>query len=215
MIPCHNEGAHIAEIVRAVQVHLPRVIVVDDGSTDDTAGAACKAGAEVIRVEKNSGKGRALRLGWEHASKCGFQWVLMLDGDAQHAPGDIPAFFARAESSAAPLVIGNRMLDTSAMPWLRRMVNRWMSGRISRMVRTTVPDSQCGFRLARLDCLLSLPILANRFEVESAMLTAFIRAGHIVEFVPVQTIYRATKSRIHPVTDTWRWLRWRLSAPAG
>ena len=85
------------------------------------------------------------------------------------------------------------------------------------LVRVRIPRTENGerFRLARLHRLLQLPILANRFEVESAMLAAFFWAGETVEFVPVQTIYRSTKSRIHPVTDTWRWLRWRLSVPAG
>jgi hypothetical protein len=89
-----------------------------------------------------------------------------------------------------------------------------MSRRISRLVGTKVPDSQCGFRLARVDLLLQLPILTNRFEVESSMLTSFFQHRQRVEFVPIQTIYRSPKSNIHPLTDTWRWLRWRLDQRA-
>ena len=214
LIPCFNEAPHIGGLIGSVQTFLPHVLVVDDGSTDDTAQKAKGAGAAVIRSGRNIGKGRALRAGWEQAHERGFGWALMLDGDGQHAPSDIPEILRGAEQSGASLVVGNRMGDTGTMPRLRRAANAWMSRRISRLVGAKVPDSQCGFRLARLELLLRLPILTNRFEVESSMLTAFFQHGQKVEFVPVQTIYRSAKSNIRPLRDTWRWLRWRLDQRA-
>ncbi len=209
VIPCFNEAERIGAVVAGVLLHLPRVMVVDDGSTDATADCARRAGAGVLRLPCNTGKGAALQAGWRHARQHGFTWVLLLDGDGQHAAADIPHFFAQAETSGCRLVIGNRMNHAAAMPWLRRQVNRWMSRRISRLTGMELPDSQCGFRLAHLEPLLEMPIQANRFEIESAMLVAFCRAGFRVEFVPVRTIYQNEISHIHPVTDTWRWLRWR------
>jgi len=209
VIPCFNEAERIGAVIIEVQSYLPNVIVVDDGSTDATAACARRAGAEVLSQPRNLGKGAALQAGWQRARERGFTWVLMLDGDGQHAPADIPRFFAGAESSNARLVIGNRMGHAAAMPWLRWQVNRWMSRRISRLTGVPLPDSQCGFRLAHLPTLLALPICANRFEIESAMLVAFFRAGAQVDFVPVQTIYRNERSSINPLTDTVRWLRWR------
>lgn len=209
IIPCFNEADRIGAVVAGVLRHLPNVLVVDDGSTDATADGARRAGAGVLRLPRNSGKGAALQAGWRHAQEHGFTWVLMLDGDGQHATADIPQFFAHAEATASPLLIGNRMNHAAAMPWLRRLVNRWMSRRISRLTGVELPDSQCGFRLAHLETLLELPIQANRFEIESAMLVGFCRAGFRVEFVRVRTIYENEGSHIHPVTDTWRWLRWR------
>jgi glycosyltransferase involved in cell wall biosynthesis len=214
LIPCFNEVSHIGELVAVVRPFIPHILVIDDGSTDDTARIAEKAGATVIRCERNIGKGRALRAGWEQAQNRGFKWALMLDGDGQHAPTDIPEFLRCAGNSGASLVVGNRMLDTKTMPFIRRQANRWMSHRISQLVGTAVPDSQCGFRLARLDLLLQLPILTNRFEVESSMLTSFFQHQQKVEFVPIKTIYRSAKSNIRPLTDTWRWLRWRLDQRA-
>jgi glycosyltransferase involved in cell wall biosynthesis len=162
-------------------------------------------------LQKNSGKGAALRASWQRANELGFSRVLMLDGDGQHATDDIPMFFDGAEKTKAALIIGNRMDNSAAMPWLRRKVNRWMSKRISRLTGATLPDSQCGFRLAHLETLLRLPFRANRFEVESEMLVAFLAAGHEVEFVPVQTIYRDAASKIRPLPDACRWLRWQFA----
>lgn len=214
VIPCFNEAAHIRGLVTEVREQVGHVIVVDDGSRDATSDEARMAGAEIIRLKKNSGKGAALRCGWDRARELGFKWVLMLDGDGQHSADDLPAFFQKAEASGAKLIVGNRMNDTRRMPLLRRWANRWMSRRISHLAGTELPDSQCGFRLAHLETLLSLKIQANRFEVESAMLLGFLTAGLKVEFVPIQTIYRSRASHINPLTDSWRWLRWRQAQGA-
>src|ERR1019366_265355 len=124
---------------------------------------------------------------------------------------DIPNLFECAEKTGSKLVVGNRMENSAAMPWLRRRVNRWMSRRISKMTGAMLPDSQCGFRLTHLETLMALPFRANRFEIESAMLVAFLAVGEKVEFVPIQTIYENSASKINPLVDTWRWLRWRLA----
>ncbi|MGA3268203.1 MAG: glycosyltransferase family 2 protein [Verrucomicrobiota bacterium] len=210
VIPCFNEAANIGTVVAGVKKFLPAVIVVDDGSSDDTAQQARAAGAKVIHSGKNSGKGAALRLGWRHAVELGFDWVLMLDGDGQHATEDIPKILA-AGSMAATLVVGNRMDHADAMPPVRRFVNRWMSRRLSHLTGKHLPDSQCGFRLAHLDTLLRLALTANRFEIESEMLVAFLAAGEEIAFVPVQTVYLTGGSKIRPLADTWRWWRWWLA----
>jgi glycosyltransferase involved in cell wall biosynthesis len=211
VIPCFDEAADILRVVTEVEKHLSMVIVVDDGSTDATAKNAVAGGAEILRLPQNLGKGAALRRGWQHAQRLGFKWVLMLDGDGQHAAEDVPRFFDAVEKTGATLVVGNRMKNCEAMPFVRRWVNRWMSRRISRMTGAQMPDSQCGFRLAHLQTLLGLPLRANRFEIESAMLVAFLAAGRRVAFVPVQTIYGSRASKIQPLADSWRWLKWRLA----
>ena len=208
VIPCRNEAASIGAVVSAVRRQLPSVIVVDDGSTDGTAGRANAAGAETLRHPANQGKGAALRTGWRRARERGFAWALTMDGDGQHAPADIPAFLNCAETTGAMLVIGNRMAQAGAMPWLRRQVNRWMSRRLSHLAGAPLPDSQCGFRLVNLDALSRLQLAAQQFEVESEVLVAFLAARAKVEFVPVQVIYKSQASKIHPLRDAWRWLRW-------
>ena len=208
VIPCRNEAASIGEIVSAVRRQLPSVIVVNDGSTDGTADRAIAAGAETLRHPTRQGKGAALRTGWQRARECGFAWALTMDGDGQHAPEDISAFLACAEATGAALVIGNRMDHANAMPWLRRQVNRWMSRRLSNLAGVPLPDSQCGFRLVNLAALSRVQLAAQQFEVESEMLVAFLTARCQVAFIPVRVIYESQSSKIRPLWDTFRWLRW-------
>ena len=208
VIPCFNEGTGIAALVSALRQQVSLVLVVDDGSTDETAFLARDAGATVIRHERNCGKGAALRTGLSQLFKQGFEWAVTLDGDGQHAPEDLPAFLRCAEQTGALLVIGNRMDNAHAMPWLRRQVNRWMSRKLSRLAGRHLPDTQCGLRLIHLESWAALPLKTERFEVESETLMAFLAAGRRVEFVPIPVIRSRRRSRIHPVADSLRWWRW-------
>jgi glycosyltransferase involved in cell wall biosynthesis len=208
VVPCFNEGATVAALVLALRRLLPLVVVVDDGSTDGTAMAAAKAGATVIRHRWNRGKGAALRTGLSRARKRGFEWVVTLDGDGQHVPDDLTAFLSRAEQTGARLVVGDRMHNAGAIPWLRRQVNRWMSRRLSRRAGRVLPDTQCGFRLVHLETWSRLPLNTEHFEIESEMLMSFLAAGEAVEFVPIQVIGRARHSHILPVVDSIRWWKW-------
>jgi len=208
VIPWRNEEASITGLVREVHQHLPLVLVVDDNSSDETAAWAVEAGAQVVRREQNPGKGAALKAGVAAALAQGCAWVMTLDGDGQHRPEDIPAFLRCAEETGASLVIGNRMPGAEAIPWLRRLVNRWMSRQLSQIAGRFLPDSQCGFRLINLKAWAALHLETDHFEIESEMLLAFARAGCRIEFVPIQVIGRGRCSKIHPVRDSWRWLRW-------
>jgi glycosyltransferase involved in cell wall biosynthesis len=208
VIPCRNEAATIASLVENVRRFVPSVFVVDDGSTDATGESAQRAGAEVLRHDQARGKGTALQTGWQRALELGFKWALTMDGDGQHAPEDIPKFFACVEKTSADLVIGNRMDSAEKMPRVRRFVNRWMSKKISRLANQSFPDSQCGFRLISLDALAATPVRAERFEIESEVLLLFALAGRKIEFVPIQVIYKNERSKIRPLGDTLRWFRW-------
>lgn len=208
VIPCFNESASVATLVAAVRQQLPFVLVVDDGSTDVTAGLAEKAGAVVVRHERNLGKGAALQTGLARVLQQGCEWAVTLDGDGQHAPEDLPALLRCAGETGALLVIGNRMNEARKIPWLRRQVNRWMSRKISQRAGRSLPDTQSGFRLIHLRTWAALALNTKHFEVESEMLMAFLAAGRRVEFVPIRVIGSQRSSHIHPVADTLRWWRW-------
>ena len=208
VIPCFNEAASIAALVPAVRRHVSCVLVVDDGSTDRTGELAAIAGATVSRHERNLGKGAALKTGLAQVLEQGYEWAVMLDGDGQHSAGDLPAMFRRARETNASLVIGNRMFEARKMSWLRRQVNRLMSWQISRRAGRYLPDTQCGLRLIHLPTWAKMAFKAERFEVESEILMAFLAAGERVEFVPVQVIPSRRDSHIRPMGDTLRWIKW-------
>lgn len=212
VIPCLNEARHIGDVVAGVRRHLAHVLVVDDGSSDDTATRAATAGAEVLRHANSRGKGAALATGLARADQAGALWALCLDGDGQHASEDIPTFLAAAARTSASLIIGNRFAQPLRMPPLRRSVNRLMSWLIGSLVGCDIPDSQCGFRLIQLDLWRRLNLASRRFEVESEMIVAGLRCGSKIEFVPVRSVYGDETSKISPVRDGWRWLQWYRGA---
>ncbi len=208
VIPCLNEAATIHGLISRIRPVLPHVLVIDDGSTDATTQLALSAGAQTIRHDQPQGKGAALVQGWTAARQQGFTWALALDGDGQHAPEDLPAFFLCAEQTGARLVVGNRMANPNGMPPLRRQVNRWMSRRLSSLTGCDLPDTQNGFRLIHLDSLAQLTIAPGHFEIESEILWRFAQAGFLIQFVPVQVIYQRERSKINPLRDTLRWFLW-------
>jgi glycosyltransferase involved in cell wall biosynthesis len=211
VIPCYNEASTIPQLVQDTRNHIPHVFVVDDGSRDSTASEALAAGAFVLRHPQNRGKGAALQTGLSTASQRGFQWTMLLDGDGQHCPEDIPRFLSCADTTGAPLVIGDRFRQPRSMPWLRRTVNVWMSRELSRLAGYPLADTQCGFRLVNLAAWRALPFRTLHFEVESEMVLSFVRASRRIEFVPVQVLPRTRPTHIRPLLDTWRWFKWRSS----
>lgn len=208
IIPCLNEGQTIGAVVMEAKRFVNTILVIDDGSFDGTAEEAQRAGALVIRHAMRQGKGSALSSGLHRARELGFQWAVLLDGDGQHLPGEMPVLFGYAEEHDVAMVIGNRMAGMGEMPWLRRQVNRWMSRRISKMAGVFLPDTQCGFRLVCLEAFAAVRLSAREYEIESDLTLQFIRQGFRVGSAPVTAVYRRERSKIRPVRDTWRWFLW-------
>ncbi|HMJ05710.1 MAG TPA: glycosyltransferase family 2 protein [Chthoniobacterales bacterium] len=206
LIPAYYEEKHIGDVVRRTLQQLDSVLVIDDGSADATATNARAAGAEVLVHEKNLGKGEAIKTGLRHWLERGFEQVIILDGDGQHLPEEINRFLA-ASASGAELLVGTRMNDVREMPFVRRIVNRYMSGRISRLCGQNIPDTQCGFRLLRATAIPLLLGGTERFEYETEMLIKVSRGGFRVESVPISTVYSDEVSSIHPVRDTIRFIK--------
>ena len=137
----------------------------------------------------------------------GFLWVFILDADGQHRPEEIVRFIAAATADGASLLIGNRMKDTKSMPLVRRLVNRYMSNKISRVCGTTIPDTQCGYRMLHRHLIPEVLGGADRFDYETEMLIFASRKGYRIESVPISTVYSDEVSSIHPVRDTIRFFK--------
>ena len=207
IIPAYREAGRIGVVVEGVRAFVSDVLVVDDGSPDDTAGQAERAGAIVLRHTANCGKGAALETGFRSARERGFEFAITLDGDGQHAPSDLPAFIQEFRQSGTPVLIGTRMSDTRSMPWVRRLTNRFMSWLLSREMGQWVPDTQCGYRLYALAVVPELPAQSKRFAAESEILMELSRRGIKIGSVPIATIYGTEQSKIHPIKDAIRFLK--------
>ena len=206
LIPGFNEGPRVASVVRGAAVHLP-VIVVDDGSADDTAAQARAAGATVIEQRPNQGKGTALRAGFRRALADGADAVLTLDADGQHDPAEIPAFLAAWVVQPRPdLVIGRR--NFRAMPPIRRLSNVLGGWAMSWAVGRPIPDNQSGYRLvSRRIMEATLASDEGGFEFEVEMITTTIRLGGTIAWVPIRTIYAGEPSHIRPLAHLRSFIR--------
>ena len=208
IIPAYREEKHIGDVVRRTRQQLDHVLVVDDGSNDQTAQRAREAGAEVIVHSQNRGKGEAIKTGLRHWLDRQFTHVVVLDADGQHLPEEIDRFIAAAASAAEPsFFLGNRMNNLTGMPFIRRVVNRYMSRRISLLSAQQIPDTQCGFRMLDRQLIPQLLGGANRFDYETEMLIIASRKGYRIESVPITTVYSDEVSNIQPMRDALRFFK--------
>lgn len=204
IVPAFNEARSIAEVVTGLDGIVSHVLVVDDGSTDETAALARAAGAEVLSRETNTGKGSAVRAGLAHVMTGPFTHVLFLDGDMQHRPSEASRLLDAAVRTGADLVLGERQFSREGMPAARYHANRLGSRALSWFVGAPVQDSQCGFRVCRLDTLRHVPLRARGFDIETEMLVKLRRRGARVASVPITAVYAAERSKLRPVRDTTR-----------
>jgi len=202
VIPGYQEEKHIGDIVRRARQRLNHVLVVDDGSSDQTAQRAREAGAKVTVHGQNRGKGEAIKTGLRYCLERQFTGVILLDADGQHHPEEIDRFIAAAGSATQPFFfIGNRMNNLGGMPFIRRVVNRYMSKRISRLCGQQIPDTQCGFRMLDRQLIPELLGGGNRFDYDTEMLIIASRKGYQIESIPITTVYSDEVSKIQPIRD--------------
>lgn len=209
IVPAYNAAAHVGGVLERLKRVIPalRVIVVDDGSSDDTYRTASAAGVTVIQHPVNMGKGAALSTGFARAVKMGMGYVVTLDADGQHNPAEISEFARRMSETGADIVVGNRFGELGVMPWLRRATNWLTSKVVSLLARQKIPDSQNGYRMISARVLNAVELETARYEAESEILIKAGRQGFRIDAVPVETIYGEEVSAIHPVVDTARFFR--------
>ena len=198
VVPAFNEAASIAEVVAVLRdaAAWREILVVDDGSTDDTAARASAAGASVIRHPYNKGNGAAVKSGIRRATG---DYVLILDADGQHPPEDALRIVGRL--GEYDLVIGARADATQATA-ARRAGNALLNNVATFLTGRTIPDLTSGFRGARRDCLREfLHLLPNGFSTPTTTTLAFIKAGYNVAFEPVHARRRSGQSKIRLARD--------------
>lgn len=200
LIPAFNCEKTIGDVVERTKNYIEDIFVVNDGSRDKTTIEALKAGAQVLELKENSGKGYAIQKGLGIILKQNYDGVLFLDGDGQHKPEEIPKFLEAFED--CDLVIGVRRLKLNNYPPLRRIPNNLGGLFLKGMTGLDLEDWQCGFRLASVDFLKKIPKIFKRYEMESQML---IIASHLkikIKEVEVETLTNKS-SYYKSVKDTF------------
>ncbi|MBI5680350.1 MAG: glycosyltransferase family 2 protein [Methanobacterium sp.] len=196
IIPAYNEEKAILGVIKK-SLEYSDVLVVDDGSKDDTYNLAKKTGAQVIKHDKNRGKGAAIKTGLKKALKKNYEAYILLDGDGQHDPDNIPSFISSINGFG--LVIGSRFIEGTPknMPLSRRLSNRITTSLIKYVTDFEITDSQSGFRAISADAAeYFINIKHDDYAYESEMLYVASKSKIKVKEVGIDSIYQLEKSHI-------------------
>jgi glycosyltransferase involved in cell wall biosynthesis len=198
IVPAYDEGAAVAAVVGALRACAPwkEILVIDDGSADETSRWAEEAGARVIRHPYNKGNGAAVKTGVRHAAG---EWILILDADGQHQPEDAVRLVGWL--GEYDLVVGARSPASQATA-VRRLGNDLLNALAGHLAERKIPDLTSGFRAARREHLMEfLHLLPNGFSTPTTTTLAFLRAGYNVRFEPVDARPRTGHSKIRLARD--------------
>jgi glycosyltransferase involved in cell wall biosynthesis len=202
LVPAYQAAQTVGAVVRGLLRHVPKVVVVDDGSSDATAAEASRAGADVIRLATNGGKGSALRTGLAAVLPGEATHVAFVDADGQHDPDDLPRLLAAARAGE-DFVIGSRVNGEHSIPAVRFRTNEIGSRILTRMTGHEVEDGQSGYRVVAAPLLRRLSLSSRGYLIETEVLLKSAR--HVPRFasVPVRAIYDSAGSHYRPFRDTW------------
>lgn len=208
LIPAYNESATIRSLIEGCLRYTDQILVVDDGSTDDTAAIVESLPVTLIKHQQNAGKGGALRTGFHYWLEKSVIGVITLDADAQHDPNDLPRFFESIEKAPNDLLIGARSIDTQNAPKGRLVANKIADFFISWAAGKRVQDTQSGFRYypaAFLQQFLLQKKLPRRFAFEVSALIVALQKGCNVHYLSIRSCYPDTARKSHylPAKDTW------------
>ena len=203
LLPAYNEAKTIDRIIREASEFVHDILVIDDGSIDQTAQIAEKAGGKVIKHSTNLGKGMALRTGFDYISQKDYDLIATMDSDGQHQPSDLPRFIDHFKNNQSDILIGARIHNRFEMPQHRRLNNWLVSSVGSALCGQKVKDFQSGFRLIRTEVIKSIELHTERYETESELLIKAGRIGFKIQSIPINTIYNAEVSNIKPLREMW------------
>ena len=213
LVPAYHAGPTVGDVVAQVRALGLTVVVVDDGSSDDTGERAAEAGAIVLRHPKNLGKGAALQTGFAYAKRCGAAALITMDADGQHAAAELSNMLQAHHTHPDSLIIGVRSFDPQVMPRRSRIGNRISTYWISLFAKRLHHDTQSGFRIYPRR-LFSLPLRTRRFDTETEILLWAAKLEVPLVEVPIATIYHGGhRSHFRNWEDTLRVIRLVLSSP--
>ena len=215
IIPCHNEEKFIGSIVRKTLNYVDSIVVIDNVSTDNTGRIALDNGATVVNCSIK-GCGLAIRTGIDFALRNNESEIfVILDGDGQHDPEDIPCLVDPLQSGIADFVIGNRFLNHYTGPFYRSAGIRFINALYNIGLETKIKDTQCGFRAFTRDVASSINLTENGFALSIEQLIKINRNGYRVSQIPIKCIYNnghvhSTNPLLHGLQISKAIIKWRI-----
>lgn len=208
IIPAYNAASTLNLLLARLMEFAPKhdIIVIDDGSTDNTAEAAKLSGVELIIHQHNRGKGAALRSGFELALNKGYEAVITIDADGQHDPKYIASLVDIIDTGHYDIVVGSRRKEFGRMSFARYLSNSITTTVVSILAGTRISDSQSGYRIIRTSVLKSVKLNTMRYQMESELLIKAARQGFRVGSLDITNIPGST-SHISHLKDTLRFVR--------
>lgn len=197
IIPTYNNAATLGGVIEDVAAFTRRIIVVNDGSTDDTAAiAASYPYVQLVSYDKNVGKGWALRQGFAHAIEKGYQYAISIDSDGQHFAKDLPVFLEKLQEVPGAAIIGSRNMNQSSVPGGSSFGHRFSNFWFKVETGISCPDTQSGYRLYPLAPLKNRHFFTKKYEFEIEVLVRLAWKGVKVESVPVSVYYAPAETRV-------------------
>jgi len=198
VIPTYNNCKTIGQVVTDVKQYANHIIVVNDGSTDDTAQILSKIdGIEILTHERNSGKGTALKNGLCRAKSAGFRYAITIDSDGQHFASDIPTFVSEIEQTPDCLLVGSRNIQADNMPGKNTFANKFSNFWFKVETGVNLPDTQSGYRLYPIQLMnVEKRYYTAKYEFELEALVFASWGGITVKNIPVHVYYPPEGERV-------------------
>ena len=223
VIPTYNNGKTVAEVVRQVQNYCQDIIVVNDGSTDDTAKvlealtieaaqaetptietqvvethgrASLHTNITIVTHTVNKGKGKALTTGFQAAMERGFRYAVTMDADGQHYASDLPAFAEALTYHSDTIIVGSRQFGQPNMPQKSSFANKFSNFWFTVQTGKKLPDTQTGYRLYPLNKMGKMRLLSSRYEAELALLVRSAWRGISILPIPINVYYPPKEERV-------------------
>ena len=197
IVPTYNNAATLAGVITDIAFYTRNIILVNDGSTDDTLQiAASFPFVQLVTYPKNRGKGWALRKGFAYACEKGYQYAITIDSDGQHFAKDLPLFFQKLESTGESLIIGARNMDQETVPGKSSFGNRFSNFWFKLETGISLPDTQSGYRLYPLGPLRKLNFYTRKYEFEIEVLVRTAWMGVFIASIPVSVYYPPKEERV-------------------
>lgn len=210
LIPAYNAASSLQNLLKRVNIYVPldRIVVVDDGSIDNT-GLICREHRIVYLFHpQNMGKGASLSTGFNYLLEQNVNWIITMDADGQHSPDDLSKFIEVVQNYPdIGICIGTREMRLGIMPFERILSNRITSAILSILCKNKIEDSQSGYRIYSSELLKKIEIEYKRFEMETEIIMKAIFLGFPVTFIKIKTLYFKGSSHISHFIDTIRWIR--------